>query len=69
MSSLAVADKVLLESVLGMSSGYVLDFSNASFANFFRDLSIDIYDAERFPGFGDSTVSYTHLTLPTNYSV
>ncbi|MEW1706887.1 TIGR02391 family protein [Microbacterium sp. NPDC089190] len=54
MSSLAVADKVLLESVLGMSSGYVLDFSNASFANFFRDLSIDIYDAERFPGFGDS---------------
>ncbi|MFJ3473985.1 TIGR02391 family protein [Microbacterium maritypicum] len=54
MNRLSVSHKTVLESVLGMSSGYVLDFSNATFANFFRDLSIDIYDAERYPGFGDS---------------
>ncbi|MFK0071901.1 TIGR02391 family protein [Arthrobacter woluwensis] len=54
MSGLSVASKTYLEAVLGMASGYVLDFSNASFANFFRELDIDIYDAERYPGFGDS---------------
>ncbi len=54
MSHLSVANKTYLEAVLGMSSGYVHDFSNTSFANFFRDLNIDIYDAERYPGFGDS---------------
>lgn len=54
MSSLSVADKVLLEAVLGMSGGYVLDFSNDSFAAFFHDLDVDIYDSERYPGFGDS---------------
>ncbi len=54
MSSLSVADKVLLEAALGMSGGYVLDFSNDSFAAFFHDLDVDIYDNERYPGFGDS---------------
>lgn len=54
MSSLSVADKVLLEAALGMSGGYVLDFSNDSFAAFFRDLDVDICDNERYPGFGDS---------------
>ena len=54
MSNLSVAHKTFLEPVLSMTGGYVLDFSNASFANFFRDLSVDIYDAERYPGFGDS---------------
>lgn len=54
MSGLSVANKTYLEALLGMSTGYVLDFSNASFANFFRELNIDIYDAERYPGFGDS---------------
>lgn len=54
MSSLSTTSKTYLEAVLNMGSGYVMDFSNASFANFFRDLSIDIYDAERYPGFGDS---------------
>lgn len=54
MSKISVSHKTVLESLLGMSSGYVLDFSNATFANFFRDLNIDIYDAEQYPGFGDS---------------
>ncbi|TYL51171.1 TIGR02391 family protein [Agromyces mariniharenae] len=54
MSNLSMASKTYLEGVFGMSNGHVLDFSNASFANFFRDLNIDIYDAEQYPGFGDS---------------
>ncbi|WP_456285431.1 TIGR02391 family protein [Microbacterium sp. JZ70] len=49
-----MSDKVVLEAVFGMSGGYVLDFSNESFGAFFDDLGIDVYDAERFPGFGDS---------------
>lgn len=31
-----------IESILGMGSGYVLDFSNRTFAEFFADLGIDI---------------------------
>lgn len=54
MSRLGVADKAVLEAMLGMSGGYVLDFSNDSFAAFFHDLDVDIYDSERYPGFGDS---------------
>jgi len=54
VSGLSVSDKVVLEAVLGMSGGHVLDFSNESFGAFFHDLGIDVYDAERYPGFGDS---------------
>ncbi|AZS43718.1 hypothetical protein BWL13_01284 [Microbacterium oleivorans] len=54
MSGLSVSDNVVLESVLGMSGGYVLDFSSESFGAFFHDLGIDVYDSERYPGFGDS---------------
>ena len=35
----------LVDELFGMSSGYVLDFTNATFADFFRcDVGIDIYD-------------------------
>lgn len=54
MSRLSIADKTFLESVLGMGGGYVLDFSDGSFANFFADLDIDIYDADKYIGFGGS---------------
>lgn len=54
MSSISVAHKVFLEDVLGMSTGYVLDFTNASFGSLFRDIEIDIYDPAKYPGFGDS---------------
>ncbi|MDB5166313.1 MAG: hypothetical protein JWM37_385 [Candidatus Saccharibacteria bacterium] len=37
-----------------MGGGYVLDFSNASFANFFGALDIEVYDDVAYPGFGDS---------------
>lgn len=54
MSSISLANKVFLEEVLGMKTGYVLDFSNASFARLFEDIGIDIYDREEYAGFGDS---------------
>lgn len=45
MSSLKALDKRRFESLFGMQSGYVLDFSNASFAEFFRDTAgVDIYN-------------------------
>lgn len=54
MSRISVAHKVFLEEVFGMSTGYVLDFTNASFESLFRDIEIDIYDREKYPGFGES---------------
>jgi hypothetical protein len=54
MGKLSLPNKVFLEGLLGMGGGYVLDFSNASFADFFGDLDIDIYDEQKYPGFGDS---------------
>ncbi|MER6593492.1 TIGR02391 family protein [Micromonospora purpureochromogenes] len=54
MSKLSLPNKTFLEAVLGMGGGYVLDFSNASFANFFGDLNVDIYNEQKYPGFGDS---------------
>lgn len=53
MSKLSVVDKTFLESMLEMGGGYVLDFSNASFAQFFDDFGINIYD-EKFAESGDS---------------
>ncbi len=53
MSKLSVSDKIVLEAVFGMSGGYVLDFTNTSFAQFFDDLWIDIYD-ESYTEYGDS---------------
>lgn len=53
MSKLSVANKTFLEAVLGMGGGYVLDFSNTSFAQFFDDLAIDIYD-ETYAEYGVS---------------
>ena len=45
MSNLTYVEKRKLEQFLGMSSGYVLDFSNRTFAEFVRDSTgRDIYD-------------------------
>lgn len=44
MAQLSTIDMKLIDSIFGMYSGYVLDFSNDRFASFFnRDLNIDIY--------------------------
>lgn len=44
MSSLKAIEKRVFEDLFGMASGYVLDFSNNTFAEFFREtVNIDIY--------------------------
>jgi hypothetical protein len=45
MATLSTVDLKLINSLFGMYSGYVLNFSNATFASFFsRDVGVDIYD-------------------------
>lgn len=47
MSNLTAMEKRKLETALGMSSGYVLNFSNRTFAEFFLDsVGLDIYEAK-----------------------
>ncbi len=53
MSSLKSSGKLSLERLLGMESGYVLDFSNRTFAEFFEDYGIDIY-SEKYSQQGQS---------------
>ena len=44
MAKLTTTDKQILERLLGMGGGYVLNFSDRSFAEFFRDdMKLDIY--------------------------
>lgn len=48
MSRLSHIEKQKLERELGMGSGYVLDFSNRTFEEFFREVvGVEIY-ADRF---------------------
>ena len=44
MSDLTYTEKRCLEQVLGMLGGYVLDFTNPTFDEFFRQYGIPIYD-------------------------
>ena len=45
MLRLRMTEKNLIDELTGMRSGYVLNFSNATFAEFFRtEVGIDIYD-------------------------
>lgn len=54
MATLTNIEKRKLERLLGMGSGYVLDFSNRTFSEFVTDSTgRDIYDA-RYDGFGGS---------------
>ncbi|MEX2374486.1 MAG: toll/interleukin-1 receptor domain-containing protein [Dehalococcoidia bacterium] len=53
MASLTNLEKRRLEEMFGMSSGYVLDFSNRTFAEFFQDVAeVDIYAARYDSGSG-----------------
>lgn len=54
MSSLTSVDKMYLEIILEMGGGYVLDFSDATFEEFFRDHGIDIYGEENYSKNGQS---------------
>lgn len=47
MSDLCPIEKIQLENLLGMSTGFVLDFSNREFSEFFQStIDIDIFDAK-----------------------
>lgn len=70
MSNLTIVEKRKLEEALGMSSGYVLNFSNNSFAEFVSgSVGLDIYDskydykgsskANRMRAFWEEESSYT----------
>ena len=52
-NSLTYRDKEDLENLLGMESGYVLGFYNASFANLFEKFKVDIY-SPKYCTHGDS---------------
>jgi len=54
MADLKTLEKRQFEDLLGMSGGYVLDFTNRSFADLFRDsVGINIYD-DKYAVRGDS---------------
>lgn len=58
MSSLTSLEKRRFEDLLGMSSGYVLDFTDRTFAQFFKENSrINIYD-DRYGYNGDSKAKH-----------
>lgn len=47
MAKLTTTDKQILEKLFGMGGGYVLNFSDKTFAEFFRDdMNVDIYQPE-----------------------
>ena len=46
MSDLTGADKIYIEKILDMGSGYVLDFSDLRFGQFFRRFDVDIHSAQ-----------------------
>lgn len=54
MSSLKTIEKKYLGDLLDVTSGYVLEFSNETFAEFFRDnVNINIYD-KKYTTYGES---------------
>ncbi len=53
LSSLTALEKEYFVKAFSMESGYVLNFTNATFHEFFQDYNVDIYD-ERFRISGDS---------------
>ena len=49
MANLSYREKTVLEELFGMSSGYVMDFSNNSFSQFVGDvINLDVYNS---PGY------------------
>ena len=48
MSSLTTAEKRYFENIFGMSTGYVLDFSDSTYGDFFSKFGIDIHDDKKY---------------------
>ena len=65
--TVTTAELRTVESVLDMGGGYVLDFGNRTFADFFQEHSIDIYDP-RYEEMGTSKANcprcFLRLTAP-----
>ena len=53
MSSLNVSEKLHIEKVLGMSAGFVLDFTDATFGAFFKSHGVNIH-ADQYQTYGTS---------------
>ena len=53
MSSLTTADKRYLENILNMATGYVQDFSDATFGEFFNRYNINIH-SDKYQTYGKS---------------
>lgn len=70
MSDLSGSERRKLEKLLGMGSGYVLNFSDRTFAEFFDEYRVEI-DAERYKARGTSKANRmrTFWDLDANYVV
>src|SRR5690606_6880967 len=71
MSDLTRAEKLKIEKLFDMSSGYVLDFSNRTFGNFlFEILNIDVY-TDQYSDNGDSKANRlrTVWQKESNYNI
>lgn len=64
-TDITTLDLRVVESVLEMGGGYVLDFSNRTFSEFFREHGVDI-DAERFSVEGTSKANRLRCFLRTS---
>jgi hypothetical protein len=64
-SKLRAIDIHLIEDLFEMSSGYVLDFSNKTFAKFFLDINIDI-DQQMYSADGGSKANRLRCFLRTS---
>ena len=63
MSSLTFVEKNNFEKLFGMDSGYVLNFTNRSFGEFFIDsVKVDIWDDKY--AYGSASISITQR-IPT----
>lgn len=70
MSDLSGSERRKLEKLLGMGSGYVLNFSDRTFSDFFDEFRVEI-DAERYHARGRSKANRmrTFWDLDSNYTV
>ena len=60
MSTLTFQEQSLIETVLRMEGGYVLEFSNSEFARFFNDFDVNIY-SEKYEDKGTSKAKHLRV--------
>jgi Abortive infection C-terminus len=68
MASLKRSEMRLIDEALDMQTGYVLDFSNRTFAEFFEDeFGINIYDDWKYGGRGSSKANRLRTLIETEH--